>query len=76
MRSDFFYPFRVITRAEEVAATGFLGFIIGIIIFFPILLAKAIIDFVLSLIVPREYIGYFWIGAIIGAVVYYFIKIY
>jgi hypothetical protein len=74
MRSDFFYPIRVITRAEEIAATGFLGFIIGVLIFFPIFLVKAIIDLVLSIIIPRAYIKYFWIGAVVGALLYYFFK--
>jgi hypothetical protein len=74
MRSDFFYPIRVITRAEEIAATGLLGFVVGVLIFFPIFLVKAIIDLILSIIIPRKYIKYAWMGAIAYVVLYFYFK--
>jgi len=44
MREDFKYPYRVITRAEEIEGNKALGFIIGLILFTPIVLFHKILS--------------------------------
>jgi hypothetical protein len=48
MREDFKYPCRVITRQEEIEGSQAVGFIVGLILFTPIMLVHKI----LSLIFP------------------------
>jgi hypothetical protein len=44
MREDFKYPYRVITRQEEIEGNKAIGFIIGIILFTPIVLVHKILS--------------------------------
>jgi hypothetical protein len=46
MREDFKYPYRVITRQEEIEGNKALGFIIGLILFAPIALLHRLLSFV------------------------------
>ena len=46
MREDFRYPYRVITRAEEIEGSQAVGFIVGLILFTPIMLVHKILSFI------------------------------
>ena len=46
MREDFKYPYRVITRAEEIEGSQAVGFIVGLILFTPIMLVHKILSFI------------------------------
>ena len=44
MREDFKFPYRVITRKEEIEGSQAIGFIIGLILFTPIVLVHKILS--------------------------------
>jgi hypothetical protein len=44
MREDFKFPYRVITRQEEIEGSQAIGFIIGLILFTPIVLVHKILS--------------------------------
>jgi hypothetical protein len=44
MREDFKFPYRVITRQEEIEGSQAIGFIIGLILFTPIVLFHKILS--------------------------------
>ena len=46
MREDFKYPYRVITRQEEIEGSQAIGFIVGLILFTPIALFHKILSFI------------------------------
>jgi hypothetical protein len=46
MREDFKYPYRVISRKEEIEGNQALGFIIGLILFLPFVLIHKILSFI------------------------------
>jgi hypothetical protein len=43
MREDFKYPYRIITRKEEIEGNEALGFLFGIVIFLPFMLIAIIL---------------------------------
>ena len=69
MRKDFKYPYRVVTRKEEIESRYEGGFIIGTIIGFPIMLINTILIFFM----PPKLVPYFWIGFIGGFLITYLI---
>ena len=69
MREDWKYPYRVITRQEEIEGSQALGFIIGLILFTPIMLVHKI----LSLIFPPVLLVFVYIFLISFSVSYFFI---
>jgi hypothetical protein len=69
MREDFKYPYRVITRQEEIEGSQALGFIIGLILFTPIMLVHKI----LSLIFPSALLVFVYIFLISFSIFYFFI---
>ena len=64
MREDFKYPYRVITRQEEIEGNQAIGFIIGLILFTPI----ALVHKLLSSFIPKTILF-----ALYGGLVGYFI---
>jgi hypothetical protein len=65
MREDFKFPYRVITRKEEIEGSQAIGFIVGLILFTPIVLVHKI----LSAILPPTllvFVYFFLIGCLIG----------
>ncbi len=65
MREDFKYPYRIITRAEEIEGNQAIGFIVGLILFTPIVLVHKL----LSLIFPPIllfFVYMFLLGMVIG----------
>ena len=62
MRKDFKYPYRVVTRKEEIESIYGGGLILGTIIGFPIM----IINKILRLFMPSHLIKFFIIGLIGG----------
>ena len=69
MREDFRYPYRVITRQEEIEGSQAVGFIVGLILFIPIML----IHKVLSLIFPPILLIFVYIFLISFNISYFFI---
>ena len=70
MREDFKYPYRVITRQEEIEGSQALGFIIGLILFTPIMLVHKI----LSLIFPPVLLVFVYIFLISTTISYLYFK--
>tara|TARA_R110002020_G_scaffold6082_2_gene25453 strand:- start:235 stop:456 length:222 start_codon:yes stop_codon:yes gene_type:complete len=69
MRKDFKYPYRVISRKEEIQSRYDGGFILGTIIGFPIM----IINNILRLFMPSNLIKFFITGLIGGFLIMYLI---
>jgi hypothetical protein len=69
MREDFRYPYRVITRQEEIEGSQAVGFIVGLILFTPIMLVHKI----LSLIFPSALLVFVYIFLISFSIFYFFI---
>lgn len=86
MRKDFKYPFRVITRKEEkefVEGLNYsLGFIVGIILFFPIFLVLEILSRVFLVVVKNMspkgiiFVSTLFVSSIITAILIFLIKLF
>jgi hypothetical protein len=86
MRKDFKYPFRVITRKEEkefVEGLNYsLGFIVGIILFFPIFLVLEILSRVFLVVVKNMspkgiiFVSTLFVSSIITATLIFLIKLF
>jgi len=66
MREDFKYPYRVITRQEEIEGNKALGTLIGMVLAIPICL----VDFILLKILPERYINLAWVVIVLGFISY------
>jgi hypothetical protein len=66
MREDFKYPYRVITRKEEIEGSQAIGFIIGLILFTPIMLVHKI----LSAVIPGTLLVFVYLFLISAGVSY------
>ena len=69
MREDFKYPYRVITRQEEIEGSQAVGFIVGLILFTPIMFFHKI----LSLIFPPILLVFVYIFLTSFCFFYFFI---
>jgi hypothetical protein len=69
MREDFKYPYRVITRQEEIEGNQAVGFIIGLILFTPIVLVHKL----LSSIIPSTLLVFVYIFLISFCFFYFFV---
>jgi hypothetical protein len=67
MREDFKFPYRVITRQEEIEGNKALGFIIGLILFAPIVLVHKI----LSAIIPGTVLVFVYLFLIVMGISYF-----
>jgi hypothetical protein len=70
MREDFKFPYRVITRQEEIEGSQALGFIVGLILFTPIVLVHKI----LSTILPPTLLVFVYFFFISMGVSYFIFK--
>ena len=70
MREDFKYPYRVITRQEEIEGSQAIGFIVGLILFTPIVLVHKI----LSAILPDTVLVFVYFFFISMGVSYFIFK--
>jgi hypothetical protein len=70
MREDFKYPYRVITRQEEIEGSQAIGFIVGLILFTPIILVHKI----LSTILPDAVLVFVYFFFISMGVSYFIFK--
>jgi len=86
MRKDFKYPFRVITRKEEkefVEGLNYsLGFIVGIILFFPIFLVLEILSRVFLVVVKNMspkgiiFVSTLFVSSIITVILIFLMKLF
>jgi|LauGreDrversion4_2_1035121.scaffolds.fasta_scaffold230631_3 hypothetical protein len=65
-REDFKYPYRVITRQEEIEGGEALGWLLGKIISIPV----NIIDFILFRILPEKFVNLAWVVMIASFISY------
>ena len=70
MREDFKFPYRVITRQEEIEGSQALGFIVGLILFTPIVLVHKI----LSAMLPSTLLVFVYFFFISMGVSYFIFK--
>ena len=66
MREDFKYPYRVISRKEEIEGNQALGFIIGVMLFLPFFL----INFILSFIFPQKILDIIYVFLVCAFIAY------
>lgn len=69
MREDFKYPYRVITRAEEIEGSQAIGFIVGLILFTPIMLVHKILSFIF----PPTLLVFIYLLLISFSIFYFFV---
>jgi hypothetical protein len=70
MREDFKFPYRVITRQEEIEGNKAIGFIVGLILFTPIVLVHKI----LSAVIPGTVLVFVYLFLIVMGVSYLYFK--
>ena len=70
MREDFKFPYRVITRQEEIEGSQAIGFIVGLILFTPIVLVHKI----LSAIFPETVLVFVYLFLISAGISYLYFK--
>lgn len=70
MREDFKYPYRVITRKEEIEGSQAIGFIVGLILFTPIVLVHKI----LSAVLPGTALVFVYLFLISAGISYLYFK--
>jgi len=70
MREDFKFPYRVITRKEEIEGSQAIGFIVGLILFTPIVLVHKI----LSALLPDVVLVFVYFFLISVGVSYFIFK--
>jgi hypothetical protein len=70
MREDFKFPYRVITRKEEIEGSQAIGFIVGLILFTPIVLVHKI----LSAIFPETLLVFVYLFLISAGISYLYFK--
>jgi len=70
MREDFKYPYRVITRQEEIEGSQAIGFIVGLILFTPIVLVHKI----LSAVIPGTVLVFVYLFLISAGISYFIFK--
>jgi hypothetical protein len=70
MREDFKFPYRVITRKEEIEGSQAIGFIVGLILFTPIVLVHKI----LSAIFPETVLVFVYLFLISAGISYLYFK--
>jgi len=69
MREDFKYPYRVISRKEEIEGNQALGFIIGLLLFLPLVLIHKILSFIFPQTV-LVFVYIFLVSAIISFIAF------
>jgi hypothetical protein len=70
MREDFKFPYRVITRKEEIEGNQALGFIVGLILFTPI----ALLHRLLSALLPDVVLVFVYLFLISAGISYLYFK--